>query len=820
MSRLAQLIGASFAASCLVNGRAVAQNEWREAQSSSSVFTISLPTQLDGRTVGDLSVGLENNEIVFIEEASWTSFAGPFFDEALIADLSAAADNGRIDLAEFRSRRLGIDFDPASLIVTITPLDEQRKVRPLSVRPQPVDYENIDQYDLSGRSAYLNVIATQEVIWANDGSSAQNTPLQLTLDGAARPFGTTGPAIEGSLTYSEDAPGEAWRRGEIRIVQDDVSNAIRYSAGDVFYRANEFQGSPPLLGVSVERAYDEIQPLNVVSPTGRRSFTLNRVSTVEVFVNGLFQRTLRLEPGRYDLSDFAFNAGVNDVELVIEDASGVQRRLDFSLFSDPTLLKAGTSEFSANVGVQRDNGVDEIDYDFDAPAWSGFYRRGVTDNLTVGLDYQGENDLHVFGGELSVASIIGAFTARASASQSDDFGGGSSASLQWRYDFYPNGSTRPHEIDVVAVTQSADYLTLGEVAPSVRYGSEYRARYSAPGPLDTYLTLDARHAEPIDDFAPTETGFGASLSRQFGRFSGTLRVDHSTGEEDDLRVALRLSTPIGSRQLASTSYDSTNDSTRLDWARFGRDVVGGYSAAASLRSVEGAAEFEGDILYSANRFEASAQHIYTETPGADSSSEQRTSLRLGSSFAIVDGKAAIGRPIFDSFALVSKHPTLDESRVMVDETTGGYTAIADDFGPAIVPNVDSYITREFSWTAESAPLGYDLGNATRNIFPHYRSGTAFTAGSAASITAVGVALYPDNQPIVLVAGTIRAADFREFPETSTFTNRTGRFAAQGLEPGRYIVEFHTDTPQFFSFEIDQNDVGVVQLKNLKRVIGS
>ncbi len=777
-------------------------------------ISIMLPASIDGVAAGALFVGVTGEEIGYIQEASWRKLADGKLAPSVVDEIASTAIEGQIAPAALEANGMRFQFNLADLTLNIYSEEEQRAIRPLSLQPSSIDYTNASQYPGPDPSAYLNIFADQSFIEYGGGDGFQSRGLEAALDGAARIFGERGPAVEWSGFYEENAQADRWRRGDVRIVLDDVKRAIRYSAGDIQYRATEFQGAPPMLGVSIERQFDEIHPLSSVTPTGQQTFNLTRRSRVEVYVNGFYQRTLSLEPGRYQLSDFAFNSGVNDVTLRIEDVTGAQQVLDFSLFSDAQLLKSGLSEFSVNLGVRRqDDTAQRIEYDTDRPAWSAFYRRGVTDSLTVGVDYQGDDTLHVYGASAAVSSPFGIFSVRSNVSDSSVYGQGSTTIAQWSYDIFADGGRRPHEFDIAAVIRSEDYINLGRVAPSNVYKQEMRARYTAPLPYDALATVTARHARPFAPLAFDETAYGLSLTKSFRRFSASVSAEYAIAEREETNIQFRLSVPLGARQNVAASYDGITDRGELQWSRFSRNAVGDLSGHVALRSTPEDYQAEFEARYLANRFEALVSDTYVETIDRRPSA-QTLRVRGGTSIAMAGGKVAVGRPIYDSFALVSRHDSLGDTNIRIQDAPGDAIAIAGDFGPAVVPSLNSYMLQRISWSAEELPLGYDMGDTTRDFLPRYRSGAAFTAGSSANIMASGSVRDASGEPLVLIAGVVRPDDGRPFAESRTFTNRQGTFVAVSLEPGAYVVEFMTTPPSRYRFEVETTGAGVVRLGEL------
>ncbi|WP_193165746.1 hypothetical protein [Microbulbifer hainanensis] len=792
-----------------------AANEVASADASKIIY-VNLPVSIDGRIVGDLNVGVAGTALYTVDRQSWLSFANGYFDAEVVERIAQTVDGQAIPIGAFIEEFIDIFFDPSALEIKINLADSRRLTREVSLRSHVVDYDNLTDYELPGRSAYLNLNLQQDYRWNGALDSDQQRATLVNVDGAIQLFGSPRLVLEGGA-FLDSAVGvdDQWQRSEVRLVHDDIRRAVRYSVGDVFYRATEFQVSPPLLGLSIERAYADIQPLRNITPTGTRSFTVNQRSTVEVYVNGLFQNTLRLEPGRYDLSDFAVNAGVNEVSLLITDPSGQQRRIEFSLFSDPILLKRGVSEFSFNAGYQRSVASPVgIDYDYNAPAFSGFYRYGITDYLTAGASFQATEVQQIAGGEVSLSTPVGILAGNLSTSDLNGVGRGRAASLRWSYDFFLGGR-RPHEFDLVAVGRDELYTYLGQGSPTATYKSELRARYSAPGPFGSYISASARHAELFDAAAPIDKVYGLDVTRRFGPLNVSIRFEQEKTDIEEARAIVRLSMPFGERQIASTQWDTFDDTGELVLGRTQYGTVGDFSGGLALRS--GVDNYQADLgaFYQGNRFQLGFDHTYTDFTDTDTGTErepvQLSTLRLGSSLAYADGSFALARPINDSFIMVRRHETLDGSRILVDERQGGYAAIADNFGPAVVPGVNSYVSRRVRWEPESPPFGYDMGNIEGNAFLFYRSGIAYMAGSEASITVIGEVRDLRGDAIGMTVGNITATDGREFAPVTTFTNKRGRFVAQGLAPGEYRIVFPDRGDLSVRFTIEDGATGIVEL---------
>jgi outer membrane usher protein len=101
------------------------------------------------------------------------------------------------------------------------------------------------------------------------------------------------------------------------------------------------------------------------------------------------------------------------------------------------------------------------------------------------------------------------------------------------------------------------------------------------------------------------------------------------------------------------------------------------------------------------------------------------------------------------------------------------------------------------------------------MFPPYRSGYRLVVGSDYSITAIGRLLDGDGQPLALIAGGATEVAKPGQPPVVLFTNRTGRFGASGLRPGRWRIEMGTTPPTVYFLDVPASAEGFVKAGDLK-----
>ena len=138
-------------------------------------------------------------------------------------------------------------------------------------------------------------------------------------------------------------------RGSFTIIPE---NAMRICSGHITPDYTGFQTAPDLLGVSVQQTYAQLQPTKYIRPTGSHSFRIERPSEVDIIIDNVLFRHIRLAPGNYDLSELPLRPGANNVKLEIVDDTGTRRTLEFTAFSGTSCSRRA----SAN-GLERGHQV-------------------------------------------------------------------------------------------------------------------------------------------------------------------------------------------------------------------------------------------------------------------------------------------------------------------------------------------------------------------------------------------------------------------------------------------------------------------------------
>lgn len=694
--------------------------------------------------------------------------------EALRATL---ARNNALAPADLRAYGITVRYDPQTLQVELGIPAASRAASIVDLAGEPG--RKVAYLEPAEFSAYLNVRGSLD--WVQQGQDEGLQSPVTFLDGAAR---FAGVVLESEANWQPGGSGIDFQRRGTRLVYDDRANLARWSAGDLLTVARGFQSAPVISGVGVSRFYSILEPQTIVRPRGSRSFQLDRRSLIEVRINGQLVRRVELEPGSYDLQDFPFTQGANDVELTITDDTGRTQRLDFNIFLDQAQLAQGLSEFGFYAGVLAPLGLSGPRYT-DTPAITGFYRRGLSDRLTLGANLQADPHGWMAGGEGVVATSFGSLAAFASASHLDGVGRGWATLVSFQRTIARRG-VGADALSLSVETRSPGFAPVGVRQPFNPYSVVVGATYNTSFNYGLYAGADVRYsrgrrAEP--DVTSLRGTLGWIVSPR-------LSLTGDAGWERDQRGSrfstfVSLTYRLNRRSNVRADFDSRYDRGRLSYQTFGGSGVGAYSLSADVEHSEIGAGASMNASYFANRAELGFSHFGLFERDLGGSTGQRSSLRFGTALAVADGAFAIGRPIYDAFAIVDAHRSIREHEILVDPLGDSAVATTGSLGTALQPGLSSYSDRSLAVAAPEAPITLDLGAGAYRLQPPYRAGYRLTVGSDYNVSAVGRLLGESGEPVALLSGLAVEVDQPNREPVPFFTNRDGRFGVTGLAPGRW-----------------------------------
>ncbi len=720
---------------------------------------------------------------------------------------AAAAGDGTITLDQVNAAGVAMQFDMQRYGLRLeVSLDERGAIDiNLAARNRQLNFQPPENF-----SFYLNYNISLDYLHKSSFEPTGVKSPTIDLDTYVNLYGFV---LENELTYDQDN-AQDFSRQATRLVYDLPDEAIRISLGDNRTVSRGYIGSEDILGITVSRLYTTLQPGRNIRPQGSSAFTLDRESQVDILVNGLTTRSVRLPAGSYNLSDLGFTQGSNDVQIVAQDSSGRRELASFSYFFDYQLLDPGLVEFSLSYGVFSDLLDGERLYDEDRYFASGFFRIGVLDNLTAGASFAHDDTGLIIGGEALLSTPIGLFGFDGAYSDIDALGTGQVGRVSYQGTFKLN---RPADLLILLSTEyrSELFSNLGIFAGSQR--TEFTHSGSINYNVNDNLTLFAggqyvTYRDGSDDTWGANAGFAWRFAENI-QFRAAATAERDDTGDMEYGFGIRITARFGTDQFASASYDSTRERYDLNWSRSPGLLTDDWEANVGVTGNNDDAALNAGIGYVSNRGAVRLEHGSSYNIDGSQITDARTSLRAEGSVAFTGGKVAVGRRIFDSFAIVDTHPSLGDARVLIDPTKeGDYTAKSDGAGPALVADIGGYSPRTISYAVPDAPPGYNLGVGNFSIQPTYRSGFALTVGSAYNAIVVGTVVDATGTPMGLEPGIAESVDDPDAPKVELFTNKEGRFVATGLGGGTWRITIGTGAAaRSFTVTVPEDQTGLIQV---------
>ena len=772
---------------------------------SGRAITMTVPVTVTGSYLGDI--------VLTVTPEGRVEFSG----DRLLGLLNDVVERGPLE--QMRARISGkaaatpedasvggveIVFDQQKVELVVNAQPELLAARRLQV--SPLNPDRVGEFVAPANfSAYLNTRGS--VDWVQTGPDSGIQDPFFAFDGAAR-LGNV--VLEGESIWNPGGDGKDFQYQGARFVYDDLDNIVRWTLGDLKPQTRGYQSTPDITGISILRFYGTLLPQSIVRPSGDRSFLLTRPSTVEISVNGQLVRRLQLDAGSYNLRDFPFAQGSNDVSLQILDDTGARETVSFSSFYDRQQLGEGYSEFGLFAGVKSPVGPEGREYT-DQWVATGFYRYGISDALTLGINAQADETGYLGGLEGILGTSFGTFAFDAAMSDFDLIGSGTAFRLQFeRLRQLENG--RQDTFNAFIETVSPRFASLGVMAPDNRFEYEAGVGYSRSLTDDVYAAIDLRYSKARDTFVDRQT-YRASIGWRITE-NATLTTDliyEDTDIRDGLAAYLTFSLSFDPFSSLTANYDTRDNRARVGYQAIHGQGIGSYTLNADVERSDDGSGINASGNYVSNVGEFGISHFGTFDANFGSNVSQRTNLRFASSIAIADGHVAIGRPIYDAFAIVYPHRSLDGADVYVDPREDYYSASTETAGAAVETNLTSYSERTLAVDAPEAPAGVDIGQGAYRLLPPYRAGYALQVGSDYSVTAMGRLIGEDGKPLALVAGKATELDAPEREPITVFTNRDGRFGLAGLKPGRWKLEMLTTPATVYMITIPDGTIGALKV---------
>ncbi|SBS27476.1 Fimbrial Usher protein [Marinomonas spartinae] len=753
--------------------------------------------------IGKIELIVEPNDKLLFKWREMKPIFSKILYQNYIYILSSKQKKGLISEVEFKQINIKVDFDLNDFTLNLSIPVGIIRPQSISLKSDPRVLKPADPASLSG---YMNLYSS----YLYQNSQSDHVVNEQVAVRSEMVINMNRWVLENDEEYypTDEANDPSIKRTGTRLIHDFPSNGTRVTLGDKYTSGSYFQSTSRMLGLSIAHNYSLVSD-RVLRPSASRSFTLKTPSSVEVMVDDQVVSRLNLSSGVYSLDDIPLNEGNNNITLKITDAAGKVSYIKFDVTTGLNLLAQNELKYELFLGIPSELN-NRLEYFYDQPLISSYLNYGISTNWSVGANFQADKYIKQIGFKHVFASEIGLFAFEDALSMSDQEKG---RAYRLVYSTFTDNSIKHKAFSFAYEHASKGFQSLGyrpNLSDEYRFKEHtFQVNYSFFN-TPTFQTSLFANAFRSYDQNQFDKNFGVNFSQDL--LNGQWRYNiggqwEQTNGENGWRVNLSLTYRIATAKRLRSLYQSKRSRTRLEYTQnSSRRYVGAFNVRAGVeKNQQDKAMLDLNTQYTGNRFLTSFDHASYYQQLSAQSSRHQSRLSFSSSIAFAQNDWSVGRPIYDSFALVKAHSSLKNKKIVLGRSNGKYKASNEDFDTILLNDVSSYDHSSVTVDVDDIAPGYDIGAGIISFYPPYRSGYNIVIGSAANITVIATVLDNKKTPFSLQVGTAVCTTDKKKKEYIFFTNRKGKFALTGLMPCKYQVKLKNSDDTSFIINVEKGE---------------
>jgi outer membrane usher protein len=543
---------------------------------------------------------------------------------------------------------------------------------------------------------------------------------------------------------------------------DVPSKLRRYTAGDRVIGTDILGATTTIGGVTVSSEF-ALQPYLIRSPAVDVTGTATTPSTVEVYVNGQLTNRVAVGPGPFTLRDLPATGGLGSTRLVVRDVFGREVVQEGSFYYSTLALRRGLSEYTFSTGALRNDLTRSFDYD-ELAAYA-HYRRGITDNVTVGGRTEVSEKVVSGGPRLTLATRFGDFDVSAAAS-SGDGASGSAGSVAYRL-------TAPrYSFGFSGVKRSDQYSTLSLLPQMDRVITDWSG-FVAAHVAWFNVGLLANHGETRD--GPSFQRISLQGSAPLGRWGNLFASIGQVKQDGETQPEVLVGLTVGLGRLTTADLQLQRVAGESGVRAEVRRVLGtsnGFGYAVQADTVT-------DSQFTSLQYQTSFGRYEVFT---DPANPRNATASIAGGLVYVGGAMLATRPVHNSFALA--RVGVPNVRVFSSNQPIGRT---NRRGELLITNLLPHYANELRIQDQDVPIDYDVAETTLTVVPPTRGGVvaAFRVRPLRSFTG-RLQLMIVGEPFTPSLGLVEI-ETGSSVETLPLGHE-GEFYSEQLSPGSYPAQ--------------------------------
>jgi outer membrane usher protein len=500
---------------------------------------------------------------------------------------------------------------------------------------------------------------------------------------------------------------DSWKRLDTTYTIDRPAKLTSVRLGDSITRPGAWGRSVRFGGVQYGTNFNT-QPGFIRFPAVSAAGLAALPSTVDVYVNNALVARRAVPPGPFSVTNVPVVTGAGDVRVVVRDILGREQIVTTPFYGSTTLLRAGITDYSYEIGTQRRDFSLESNH-YSNPIGAATYRRGFSDAFTG----EGRAEFDDLGNAFGSAAALrvgnfGVVSGTGALSHSDRGSG-----TLFGYGFERN--TRRISLGLQTTLTTSQFRQTGmepnelprKRQVAANFGLELggagaisitRAMQEFRGDLPRIEVTTASYSVPVARAAQ----LNLSAVRTEGAFGGTT-------------LFATVAVPLDAATSASAGVEharsnalGTSERTATLAVQRSLPLGDGYGYRFQARNEEFTGRLEAQNAY--GRWSAEAY----KPEDADAV------YRIGAAGGIgtIGGKTFLSRSITESFAVV-RVADYPDVRVLQDNQPVGTT---DRHGYVVLPRLRPYDRNPISIEQGDLPMDARIGSLRLEAVPYFRSG--------------------------------------------------------------------------------------------------
>tara|TARA_Y100000768_G_scaffold389043_2_gene391406 strand:+ start:1000 stop:3279 length:2280 start_codon:yes stop_codon:yes gene_type:complete len=584
--------------------------------------------------------------------------------------------------------------------------------------------------------------------------------------------------ILNSAGFASSENNERYFRDYTRYIKDFKQNHVRLVLGDLSHNTVDLQQQIQGAGLSIQNEFS-IAPNTLRTNFNRYEVNLNEPSRIEIFVNE--QRVYQgyHQAGVLNLNKLPLFIGQNNIKVVATTQNGRVENFYFSNQYHNNLLPVGLSDYAFNIfdkSSRNDEG--DLTYDEEERFFSGYFRYGLTDSLTLGVNNQseGNNSMTGFQFSTSLGRILTEYYHTYSQHQEQN----ANSFLFSMQSLVTTQKIRPIRFNANYRFFEKDFYYIDGRKNSIKTSKNLSSSYllSSLSSLGLGVEEQVNYNNSKSEFMNVEFLYRFNIN---ANFSIKQQIDIQNSENNSVLLTFNWFEPM--RKFSGFhSYEDENHKMRHQ-VNYNDTFKASRLQLSSTYENETHVSTELATLY--GNYETNYGSIRLDHTQADTESFNTLNLR----FALVGVGA---RPYFspyinESFVITR---TNTESEILLANGNIGYLSNRNNL---VFADLTSYRTNTVNLDLNNLEYGEDLAYDRLTLFPEYKAGMIAEVEVDKNLSLRFKLKSADRNKIKYQSITIRGED----EEIELLSGKNGLVFIPAIKPGEYDILLNGE--QIFTF---------------------